>query len=303
MHTLISLLCALLFASAAIADVDAQAIGTETEAAVPTIHPDVVYGHKDGLAMTLDVYRPGEAANGAGLMFIVSGGWRSSWRPPEGALPFYEPFLTAGYTVFAVRHGSSPRYGIPDAYSDVTRAVRFVRSRAADFGVDPARLAAMGNSAGGHLALLLGTRGEDGSAGGDSLAQTSSRIAAVVALVPPTDLSVAVWESPQSLPVYRRFPALELAMDKAAEYSPVEHASPDDAPSLIIMGGADELVPPRHGEWMAEAFEREGVEHRLIVLDDAGHDLGGAENGGWVLSESIRWLDEHLAAPAGVSAE
>jgi acetyl esterase/lipase len=300
-HTLFSLFFTLLFASAAIADVDAQAIGTETP--VPTIQPDVVYGHKDGLAMTLDVYRPGESANGAGLIFIVSGGWRSSWRPPEGALPFFDPFLKAGYTVFAVRHGSSPRYGIPDAYADVSRAVRFVRSSAAEFKVDPARIAAMGNSAGGHLALLLGTRGDDGVGSDDALEGTPSRVAAVVALVPPTDLTVAVWESPQSLPVYRRFPALELAMDKAAEYSPVEHASSDDAPSLIIMGGADELVPPRHGEWMAEAFEREGVEHRLIVVDDAGHDLGGAENGGWVLSESIRWLDAHLAVPASVSAE
>lgn len=56
MPTLLSLFFTLLFASAEIADVDAQAIGTETP--VPTIQPDVVYGYKDGLAMKLDVYLP-----------------------------------------------------------------------------------------------------------------------------------------------------------------------------------------------------------------------------------------------------
>jgi len=289
-----------LLVGAAFADVDGAR--SVADGAIATIEGSVVYGHKDGLAMTLDVYRPVGAANGAGLIFIVSGGWRSSWRPPEQSLPFYEPFLRAGYTVFAVRHGSSPRYGIPDAYSDVTRAVRFLRSRAADFDIDPERLAAMGNSAGGHLALLLGTRGDDGIGSDDALAGTPSRVAAVIALVPPTDLTVAVWESPESLPGYRRFPALDLAMDKAAEYSPVEHASADDAPALIMMGGADELVPPVHGEWMAAAFEREGVEHRLIVVPDAGHGLGGAANWPQVMDDSIQWLDRHLAESPGASS-
>ena len=274
---------------------DAEPDNPVAESTLANIDRNVVYGHKDGLAMTMDVYRPVESANGAALLFVVSGGWRSSWSPPERVLPFFTPLLEAGYTVFRVRHGSSPRYGIPDAYSDVTQAVRFVRSNAAEFGVDPERLAAMGNSAGGHLALLLGTRGENGMASGDPLEQISSRIAAVIALVPPTDLTVAVWESPDSLPGYRRFPALDLSMELAAEHSPLEHVTPDDAPSLIIIGGADELVPPFHGERMASAFKRENVPHELIVFPEAGHDLGDWER---VHEESIRWLNTHLAAGA-----
>jgi len=230
---------------------------------------------------------------------VVSGGWRSSWSPPERSLPLFTPFLDAGYTVFRVRHGSSPRYGIPDAYSDVTRAVRFVRSHAGEFGVDPERLAAMGNSAGGHLALLLGTRGTNGMTSGGPMEQTSSRVAAVIALVPPTDLTVAVWESPDSLPGYRRFPALDLPMELAAEFSPLEHVTPDDAPSLIIIGGADELVPAFHGQQIAVAFEQENVPHELIVFSDAGHNLGDWER---VQKESIRWLNTHLAVTADPSS-
>jgi len=272
------------------------AIGDDASTSVQ-IQSDVVYGHKDGLAMTVDIYQPTDNPNGAGLLFIVSGGWYSRWAPAERSLPFYAPFLDAGYTVFAVRHGSSPRYGIPDAISDVTRAVRFVRSTAADYAIDPDRLGAMGNSAGGHLALVLGTQGDDGLTSGDALAKVSSRVAAVVALVPPTDLTIAVWEAPESLPAYRRFPALELAMDKAEAASPVFDASPDDAPSLLIMGGADELVPLTHGERMAEAFEREDVAHKLVVIEGAGHDLGGEVNLPEVMRESVEWLDLHLNPP------
>ena len=85
------------------------------------------------------------------------------------------------------------------------------------------------------------------------------------ALVPPTDLRVAVWEAPESLPAYRNFPALDLAMEKAGPNSPLVHVTPDDAPALVIMGGKDELVPPKHGRWIAEAYKREKVVHKLIA--------------------------------------
>lgn len=260
------------------------------------IESDIVYGHKDGLAMTLDAYMPGDAPNGAAVLFIVSGGWRSAWFPPERSMAVFEPFLDAGYTVFRVRHGSSPRYGIPDAISDVTRAVRFIRLEADRFSIDPERLAAIGNSAGGHLALILGTQGDDGRSEGDAVERMASRVAAVVAWVPPTDLTIAVWDAPESLPVYRRFPALDLPLDQARQHSPLFSATADDAPALMLMGGADELVPAFHGERMAEAFEREGVQHELVVFDDAGHSLGGEANAERVLALTLDWLDRHLGA-------
>lgn len=262
-----------------------QAAGTTS------ITADVVYGHKDGLAMTLDVYHPAGQRNGAGILFMVSGGWFSSWAPPEQRMPLFQPYLDAGYTMFAVRHGSSPRYTIPEAIADVKQAVRFVRSQAAEHQVDPERLGVMGMSAGGHLALVLGTTGDDGQPNGDGLQRYSSRVAAVVSLVPPTDLRVAVWESPESLPAYRGFPALDLAMDKAAECSPLLHVTADDAPSLVVMGGKDELVPPKHGQWIADAFTREKVRHKLIIVPDAGHGLDGEENRRNVIRETVEWFD------------
>src|SRR3954454_24496960 len=77
---------------------------------------DVVYGHKHGLALTLDVFAPKEKANGLGVIFVVSGGWFSSHDAIP--VPFFQPFLKRGYTVFAVVHGSQPRFTIPEMIDD-----------------------------------------------------------------------------------------------------------------------------------------------------------------------------------------
>ena len=60
------------------------------------------------------------------------------------------------------------------------------------------------------------------------------------------------------------------------------------------MGGKDELVPPKHGTWIAEAFKREKVEHKLIIIPGAGHGLGGDDNRATTLREVITWFDTHL---------
>ena len=129
------------------------------------VEPDIIYGHKDGLALTMDLYRPESQANGAAILFMVSGGWYSHWAPPQNTQRLLQPYLDKGYTVMAVRHGSSPRYSIPKAVADVRRAVRFVRNNAKRLHIDPDRIGVLGMSAGGHLALMLGTTGDDGKPG------------------------------------------------------------------------------------------------------------------------------------------
>jgi acetyl esterase/lipase len=277
-----------------IAGIALPVCGEET---APKIIPDVVYGHKDGLAMTMDIYYPTSSPNGAAVVFMVSGGWYSKWAPPESMLPIFQPYLDAGFTMMAVRHGSSPRYSIPEAVSDVRQAIRFIHIHAKDWSVEPTRLGVLGMSAGGHLALMLGTTGEDAaSEKPTNVDHASSRVRAVVALVPPTDLRVAVWEAPESLPAYRAFPALDLSLDKAKEYSPVVHVTKDDAPALVIMGGDDELVPPRHGEWIDAAYQKEQVPHKLVIFEGEGHGLGmnNEENRQRLNRETVEWFKNHL---------
>src|SRR5262245_30141670 len=79
-------------------------------AAEVEIIPDVVYGHKDGLALTFDVLKPKTGANGAAVIFMVSGGWVSTYTPPQQAAVRFQELLDKGFTVITVRHGSSPKY-------------------------------------------------------------------------------------------------------------------------------------------------------------------------------------------------
>src|SRR4051812_38114682 len=76
---------------------------------------DVVYGHKSGMALTMDVIQP-KNPNGFGIVFVVSGGWFSAHEAIS--LPMYQGFVTNGYTIFAVCHGSQPKFQIPEIILD-----------------------------------------------------------------------------------------------------------------------------------------------------------------------------------------
>lgn len=91
-----------------------------------SIEADVVYGHKAGMALTYDILTP-EERNGAAVLFMVSGGWYSSWIQPERLIGMFQFLLDEGFTVIPVRHGSSPWFKVPEALTDVRRAVRHVR--------------------------------------------------------------------------------------------------------------------------------------------------------------------------------
>ena len=267
----------------------------QDEAAQPLAR-EHIYGHKDGMALTLDAYAPMGKPNGAAVAFIVSGGWHSRWAPPESLLLFLQPYRKSGYRVFAIRHGSSPRYGIADAVADVQRGVRYLRQNAEKFEFDPERLGVMGMSAGGHLSLMLATTGEDGDpASGDPLRKAGSRVRAAVALVPPTNLEGVVWSAPNVAARYKAFAALDISQQEAKEVSPLTHVTPDDAPSLVIMGAEDDLVPPDHGRWIHAKFDEESVANKLIVYEGADHGLKGSQQE--ALREAQRWFDQRLLSP------
>ena len=130
-----------------------------------TRREDVIYGRKYGTALTMDVFTPKKEANGAAVVVVVSGGFFSSHEAINPA--FVRPLVDRGYTVFAVVHGSQPRYTAPEIVKDVNRAVRFIRHHAKDYGIDPDRIGVSGASAGGHLSLMLGTAGDEGDPDGE----------------------------------------------------------------------------------------------------------------------------------------
>ena len=276
------ILCLVLLAGALPAASLAQASAVEGVEVVP----DVVYGHKDGMALTFDVLRPAEA-NGAAVLYMVSGGWVSRWTPPEGMAARFAGLLHEGFTVLAVRHGSSPRYKVPEAEADVRRALRYVHLNADALGVDAERLGVFGGSAGGHLSLMLGLVSDDGKEGSDPVLRAPSRVAAVVAYYPPVDLRQMVGPN-------ERFPALEFPREQAESISPVLYATSDDPPTLLIHGDADELVNISHSVRMQAELQGAGVVNEFVTIPGGDHGFRNGEHRARAEALMVEWFVRHL---------
>ena len=257
------------------------------------VDPDVIYGHKMGMALTYDVIEPANP-NGAGVLFMVSGGWFSRWSDPSAAIQRSTAFaslLERGFTLFLVRHGSSPLFKVPDAVTDVRQALRHIRANAADWKVDAERLGVFGGSAGGHLSLMLGVATEAAYEG--SPAMGDERPAAVVAYFPPVDLQPLVGPN-------ERFPALDFDRELGDEVSPLLFVSKDDVPTLLIHGDADELVPLDHSKRIKAAFDEQGVTSELIVIPGAGHGFRG-DHEKQAADALVRWFEQYLVPATGVT--
>src|SRR5262245_39441981 len=101
------------------------------DVAAHTRKEDVIYGRKFGTALTMDVFTRNAKANGAGVIFCVSGGWFSDHNAIS--IGMLKEFLKRGYTVFAVVHGSQPKFNLEEILQDMHRAVRYIRTHAKDF--------------------------------------------------------------------------------------------------------------------------------------------------------------------------
>jgi acetyl esterase/lipase len=256
-----------------------------------TRQQDVIYGRKFGTALTMDVFKPAQA-NQAAVVVCISGGWVSSH---DNINPlFAAELLKAGFTVFAVVHGSQPKFTIPECVADIHRAVRYIRTNAADFNIDPNRIGITGASAGGHLSLMLGCNCAEGDpAAKDKVDRASSRVQAVACFFPPTDFLNYGKPGVKSLGLEpgHRFKApfdfrvqdpatklflpvdLETREKICREMSPIYYVSKDDAPTLILHGDADALVPLQQSEIIVEKFKEAGVPVELIVKKGAGHGV------------------------------
>jgi acetyl esterase/lipase len=270
--------------------------------AAPARVQDVIYGRKFGTALTMDVFKPARP-NGIGALWMVSGGWVSSHdNVSEG---FARPFTDRGQTVFAIVHGSQPKFTVPEILQDIHRATRFVRYHAREYGVDPDRLGICGGSAGGHLSLMQGTRGAAGDPNArDPVDRASSRVQAVACFFPPTDFLNWGKEGQEALtfamlkPFYVAFGSIPEDEAKRQqlqkELSPIYFVSKAMPPTLIIHGDADALVPIQQSQRIMEKLEEAGVPHQLVVRPGKGH---GWPTMGEDLPLLADWFEKYL--PAG----
>jgi acetyl esterase/lipase len=236
------------------------------------------------------------------VIVVHGGGWRSGERSD---FPSWDAWLAdEGYVVFDIDYRLSPPPSWRDAPSDVACAVAWVKENAARYRVDPERVALMGRSAGGHLALLTAYEEKRGATAPGCAARNvrDTGVAAVVAFYPPTDLSRL--SSMGYLPGMDRFlgGSRGTVPERYRHLSPFSHVGPTDPPTFLAYGGADRIVPPGQSQLLGERLREASVPHRLVKLPWANHTFDFFW-GGWssqiTRSTLEEFLEVHLKTPSG----
>ena len=260
----------------------------------------IPYGTRHGKPLTLDVIRPTHP-NGIGVAFMVSGGWKSS---PAGSTPAWicAPLLRRGYTVFAICHISQPESTVQEIFDDMQRGVRFVRHNASQYGIDPNRMGVIGGSAGGHLSLMLATRGGPGAAdASDPIDRASSAVQAVAIFYPVTDL-IDLGSSTENLhdggPPKTYVKAFGPTVTNLVAWtnigralSPLYHVHASQPPVLIYQGTADTLTPPEQSERFQKRSRELGRTVEMVYHEGGEH---GWLTMPWDIRSFADWFDRHL---------
>ncbi|MFB3825340.1 MAG: alpha/beta hydrolase [Bryobacteraceae bacterium] len=282
------------------------AAGALAGAAWIYLHPSVsrtdgvVYGRRGATPLTMDVLRPSHP-NGLGIAVMISGGWRSK-RAGQTPAALTAPLLWAGYTVFDVCHISQPSSTVMEIIEDVHRSIRFIRHNARRFGIDPARIGVTGGSAGGHLSLMLATRGGPGTPdAADPVDRESSAVQAAAIFYPVTDLlnlgpsTENPGDGGPPVSFVRAFgpDSKNMAIWKkiGRDSSPIYFVDRNLPPILIYHGDADTLVPLEQSQRFRQRAAELGRVVELVVHPGGKH--------GWptmILDERafVRWFDRRL---------
>lgn len=245
--------------------------------APPKLSEDVVYTKAGEQELKLDIVAPAEGDGPfPAVMVIHGGGWRGGNKKDVRAV--MNECAKRGYVAISPQYRFCPKEIFPAQLHDVKAAVRWVREHSKEQKIDAERLGAMGFSAGGHLALMLGVTGPDDGLEGDGVSKDApnTRVQAVVNFFGPADL--AATDIPTiSKPLLKDFiggtPAEKPELTKKA--SPITYVSKDDPPMLTFQGTKDPLVPHTQATRLADVMTAAGTHGRVELLLGAGHGWGG----------------------------
>jgi acetyl esterase/lipase len=237
---------------------------------------DLTYAVMAAQPQRLDIAWPSTPGPHPLVVLIHGGGWSGGDRRDyHGAMRF---LAGQGYVAASVgyRLAAAPRNLFPAAVEDVRCAVRWLRSRAAEYSLDPTRVAALGSSAGGHLAAMLGTAaGVEGLDGECPLTDHSPAVSAVVAIAAPLDIRTAGALDPSQRWMVENFLGAppEAVPERALLASPAVHVATGDPPFLLIHGTADGVVSVRQSRSMRDTLRAAGVPATLLELPGVGHSF------------------------------
>jgi len=246
-------------------------------AALP-MEKDITYGKAGDVELKLDFVRPEGDGPFPTVVCIHGGGWRAGNKARWHGI--MQALAKEGFAAATVSYRFAPQYKFPAQIEDVKCAVRFLRSKANDWKLDSKHFAALGDSAGGHLSLMLGvTSKDDGLEGTSGSADFTSDVQAVVNFYGPTDFT-----APATVPNPIVAALVSDFLGTADQTSPVmKKASPicyckkNQAPILTFQGTADPLVPLDQATRLHAELKKIGAPERLEVIQNAGHGFSGPD--------------------------
>ncbi len=242
---------------------------------------NIVYDEVHGVGLLMDVFVPTGAKNGIGIVDVVSGAWssgRDKIRDHKLAR-IYDIFCAKGYTVFAIRPGSSSKFTGKEMLANINTGIRYVKANAEEYSVDPERLGITGASAGAHLASLAVVYAEDGNPDAKhELQRHSTHVAAAAIFFPPTNF--LKWGGLN--PPFRLIGNLlftgglgshseEEIKAEARDISPALNINGKTPPFIIWHGDADFLVPLQQSEFFVEQLKAAGNDAELHIKKGGGH--------------------------------
>ncbi len=256
------------------------------------IRTNIEYGQAGGEALRLDANVPDGAGPFPVVIAIHGGGWSRGDKTGNGDfVPALKSLTTNQFTWFSIDYRLAPTNHWPACFDDVQTAIRWVKAHASEYKGNPDRIALLGYSAGGHLACLAAVR-----AGPDT------RVQAVVALAPPTDLvadakhrgGIGKWSSMRNLLGRDSMDAGTLKLLR--QLSPTSYLRPGLPPFLLMQGDSDKTVFPPLTVNFAAKLKENGVPCELYFLKGAGHRIADWEefDPAWQ-QKLVGWLNQMLA--------
>lgn len=248
---------------------------------------NVSYCSNEGIDLQLDFFRPPVSTPTPLLVYIHGGGWSSGNKSQLKQRPVFQPLLDAGYSLASVNYRTSPEFAFPAHIIDVKCAVRHLRANAADYNVDPDRIAVMGFSSGAHLAMLVGVTDADDGFDVGQYGDVSSAVSAVIEIDGPPDIAALTTLPPEI--------AAGVFLDSTevmTQASPLTYLDGGDPPTLIIHGELDQTVPVEQAQLLDDRLTELGVEHSTIIVEDGGHRFPTEPS---QIAAMIDFLNAHLA--------
>lgn len=258
-------------------------------------------------ALTMSLEVPLASSPPPVVVYIHGGGWMyghpNVQNPNLALMRMFDTLLGAGYAVARISYRLSAEGRFPTQLHDCKAAIRFLRHHAGPFGIDSGRIGVIGESAGGHLALLLGLETPPDFEGEVGITGPSSAVQAVVDWYGITNMLSIDSQALPDARVVHDDPGSAIGLliggsitrqsEAARRASPLTWVTPSAAPCLIQHGVADSVVPPGQGQEMFEALSRAGVPCEIDLVEDADHCFIGGDTAP-VAARVVGFLDEHL---------